>query len=81
MVERQLRPLVGLAAADGQPSRDEAFAGRRRFLEALAEQRPTVLVFEDLHWADDDLLDFVDELVDNLDAVPLLLVCTARPES
>ena len=39
---------------DGQPSRDEAFAGRRRFLEALAEQRPTVLVFEDLHWADDD---------------------------
>ena len=40
-----------------------------------------MLVFEDLHWADDDLLDFVDELVDNLDAVPLLLVCTARPSS
>ncbi len=30
-----------------------------------------MLVFEDLHWADDDLLDFVDELVDRLDAVPL----------
>ncbi len=79
-VERQLRPLVGLPAADGQPSRDEAFAARSRFLEALAEQRAAVLIFEDVHWADDDLLDFVDELTDRLDAVPLLLVCTARPE-
>ena len=39
-----------------------------------------MLVFEDLHWADDDLLEFVDELAEQLDAVPLLLVCTARPE-
>jgi class 3 adenylate cyclase/tetratricopeptide (TPR) repeat protein len=79
-LERQLRPLVGLPGAEGSPSRDEAFAAWRRLLEALAEERPTVLVFEDLHWADDDLLDFVDQLVDDVDAVPLLLVCTARPE-
>src|SRR6185437_15241094 len=39
-----------------------------------------VLVFEDLHWADDDLLDFVDHLVDWSSEVPLLVVCTARPE-
>ena len=44
--------------------RGEAFAAWRRFFEALAEQRPLVLVFEDLHWADDGLLDFVDHLVD-----------------
>jgi class 3 adenylate cyclase/tetratricopeptide (TPR) repeat protein len=79
-VERHLRPLVGLPVADTQPSRDEAFSAWRRFLEALAEQRPAVLVFEDLHWADDDLLDFIDELTDRVDAVPLLVVCTARPE-
>jgi class 3 adenylate cyclase/tetratricopeptide (TPR) repeat protein len=79
-VERNLRPLVGLASGDDQPARSQAFAARRRFLEALAETGPAVLVFEDLHWADDDLLDFVDELADRLDAVPLLLVCTARPE-
>ena len=79
-VERQLRPLVGLPGVDVRPSRDEAFSAWRRFLEALAEHRPTVLVFEDLHWADDDLLDFVDELTDQADAVPLLVVCTARPE-
>ena len=79
-VTRQVGPLAGLTRGDGPPSRDEAFAAWRRLLEALAEQRPTVLVFEDLHWADDDLLDFVDGLVDDLEAVPLLLVCTARPE-
>jgi hypothetical protein len=39
-----------------------------------------VLVFEDLHWADDELLDFVDELVDQAVDVPLLVVATARPE-
>ena len=59
---------------------DEAFAAWRRFFEALAEQRPLVLVFEDLHWADDGLLDFVDHLVDWATGVPLLVVCTARPE-
>ena len=41
-----------------------AFPAWRRFFEALAERSPTVLVFEDLHWADDGLLDFVDHLVD-----------------
>ena len=39
-----------------------------------------MLVFEDLHWADDGLLDFVDALVDRVSGVPLLVVCTARPE-
>ena len=38
------------------------------------------MVFEDLHWADDGLLDFVDYLVDWAGEVPLLVVCTARPE-
>ena len=52
----------------------------RRFLEALAEQQPLVLVFEDLHWADDGLLDFVDQLAEWATGVPLLVVCTARPE-
>jgi class 3 adenylate cyclase len=81
-VEGHLRPLVGLA--DTVPAsgdrRGEAFAAWRRFFEALAEQRPLVLVFEDLHWADESLLDFVDHLVDWATSVPLLVVCSARPE-
>jgi class 3 adenylate cyclase/tetratricopeptide (TPR) repeat protein len=75
-----LRPLVGLAAEGEGGDRAARFAAWRQFLEALAEQRPTVLVFEDLHWADDDLLDFVDHVVDWAAGVPLLIVCTARPE-
>ncbi len=77
-IEARLRPLVGLPGEAG--ARDESFAAWRRFVEALAEQRPTVLVFEDLHWADDELLEFVDELVDWVERVPLLVIATARPE-
>ncbi|MGH3117854.1 MAG: AAA family ATPase [Gaiellales bacterium] len=77
-----LRPLVGLAAdADSfTGQRAESFAAWRRFFEALAEQRPLVLVFEDLHWADEGLLDFIDHLIDWAVGVPILVVCTARPE-
>ena len=80
-VETHLGPLAGLAGDDETADRrGEAFAAWRRFFEALAEQRPVVLVFEDLHWADDGLLDFVDHLVDWLTDVPVLVVASARPE-
>ena len=76
---RHTRPLVGLEGAE-RTEREEAFAAWRRLLEAAAEHRPLVLVFEDLHWADDGLLDFVDHLADWATTVPLLIVGTARPE-
>jgi class 3 adenylate cyclase len=76
---RHTRPLIGLEGAE-RTEREEAFAAWRRLLEAAAEQRPLVLVFEDLHWADDGLLDFVDHLADWATTVPLLIVGTARPE-
>src|SRR5215471_12320179 len=76
---RQTQPLVGLEGAE-RAEREEAFAAWRRLLEAAAEQRPLILVFEDLHWADDGLLDFVDHLADWATTVPLLIVATARPE-
>jgi predicted ATPase/class 3 adenylate cyclase len=81
-LEAHLRPLAGIAseAQLGGDAREDRFAAWRRFLEALAEHDPTVLVFEDLHWADDDLLDFVDYLVDWASGVPLLVIGTARPE-
>ena len=81
-LETRLRPLVGLSAETdlGGDRRTESFAAWRQFFEALAAERPLVLVFEDLHWADDDLLDFVDELADWVEGVPLLVLCTARPE-
>ena len=80
-VERHLRALAGLETdSTAGDQRGEAFAAWRRFFESLAEERPLVLVFEDLHWGDEALLDFVDYLVEWASDVPLLVVCTARPE-
>jgi tetratricopeptide (TPR) repeat protein len=81
-VERHLATLVGVESEHDLRGdhRAEAFAAWRRFFEAIAEQRPLVLVFEDLHWADEGLLDFVDHLVDWAGGVPILVVGTARPE-
>jgi class 3 adenylate cyclase/tetratricopeptide (TPR) repeat protein len=78
----QLGPLVGLGGDTeaGGGRQAEAFAAWRRFVEAVAEQGPAVLVVEDLHWADETLLDFLDHLVDWAAEVPLLVVGTARPE-
>jgi class 3 adenylate cyclase/tetratricopeptide (TPR) repeat protein len=81
-VESHLRPLVGLGGDRplGGDRQGEDFAAWRRFFEALADQRPLVLVFEDLHFADDGLLDFVDYFVEWASGVPVLVVGTARPE-
>ena len=81
-IERHVRPLAGLETDDAGAGdrRDESFAAWRRLLEAIADERPLVLVFEDLHWADDVLLDFVDYLVEWASGVPILVLATARPE-
>src|SRR5262249_40658589 len=74
-----LSPLVGVEVASSA-ERAELFTAWRRFLEGLAATRPSVLVFEDLHWADDALLAFLEYLAEWSEGVPLLLLCTARPE-
>src|SRR5579884_719312 len=77
-VAEHLLPLLGLG---GETARyGQSFPAWRRYFERLAEQRPLILVFEDLHWADDGLLDFVDHLVEWSAGVPLLVLATARPE-
>jgi class 3 adenylate cyclase/tetratricopeptide (TPR) repeat protein len=82
LVMSSLEPLVGLVPEDValRDRRTELFAGWRIFLESLAERRPLVLVIDDLQWADDGLLDFVDGFVDLVEGVPLLVVACARPE-
>jgi tetratricopeptide (TPR) repeat protein len=75
----RLRPLVGLESSS-TAEREENFTAWRRFLEQMAEDRPTVVVFEDLHWADEAMLSFLEHLVDQAEGVPLLVAGTARPE-
>ncbi len=80
-IERHLRPLAGLdAESQAEDRRSELFAAWRRFLEAIAEEHPLVLVVEDLHWADDALLDFTDHVTEWATGVPLLVLGTSRPE-
>jgi class 3 adenylate cyclase/tetratricopeptide (TPR) repeat protein len=78
----RLAPLVGAGAleAAGAVEQSQLFTAWRRFLEAIAAKEPLVVVFEDLHWADDAMLQFVEHLVEWSTGVPLLVICTARPE-
>jgi class 3 adenylate cyclase/tetratricopeptide (TPR) repeat protein len=79
----RLAPLVGAQVVDESEAAERAessFTAWRRFLEAVAVQRPLVLLVEDLHWADAALLQFLEHLTDWSSGVPLLVICTARPE-
>jgi class 3 adenylate cyclase/tetratricopeptide (TPR) repeat protein len=75
----RLLPLLGIEAAS-TAAREESFTAWRRFLEEVAADRPTVLVFEDLHWAGEGMLAFLDHLASSVRQVPLLILSTTRPE-
>jgi class 3 adenylate cyclase len=78
-VESALLTLLGLS--DPPPGgRDELFAAWRTFFERIAARGTTVLLFEDLQWADSGLLDFIDHLLDWTKALPLFVITLARPE-
>ena len=75
---RDRRPCVG---ARGEPvSQEESFTAWRRLLELWASSRKTVLVFEDLQWANDALLGFLEYLADSPAGSAMFLLCTTRPE-
>ncbi|HXH97606.1 MAG TPA: adenylate/guanylate cyclase domain-containing protein, partial [Gaiellaceae bacterium] len=75
----RLLPLLGIDSGQSA-SREESFQAWRRFVESIAAAGPAVVVVEDLHWADAALLDFLSYLAEWAEGVPLLLLCTARPE-
>ncbi len=79
LVVAQLAPLVGAAPAP-VASEKELLWALRRYLELLASARPTVVVLDDLHWADDALLQGVREVLQTVSSVPLILVLQGRPE-
>jgi class 3 adenylate cyclase len=59
---------------------EEAFWAVRRLFETLTDERPLVVVFEDVHWAEPTLLDLIEHLAEWTRAAPMLVVCLARPE-
>ena len=82
LLKRRLAPLIGLVSPEavGAAERAEYFAAWRRFLEAMAIIHPLVIVIEDLHAADRALVEFLEYLLDWSTDVPMLVLCTARPE-
>ncbi|HEY8921095.1 MAG TPA: hypothetical protein VIN32_00520, partial [Candidatus Limnocylindria bacterium] len=81
-VEPRMLQLLGLEAteADERPDRESLFAAWRVFFERVAERGVVVLVFEDLQWADDGLLDFIDHILEWSRDRPIYLISLARPE-
>jgi predicted ATPase/class 3 adenylate cyclase len=69
-----------LGASEREQSREELVWAARAWAEQLAEVQPLVLVFEDIHWAEEPLLDVIEQLAQSLRDVPLLLVSLARAE-
>ena len=57
----------------------ETFWGTRRLFEVLAGAGPSIVMVDDIHWAEDTFLEMLRYLVDTTEA-PLVLVCSARPE-
>jgi class 3 adenylate cyclase/tetratricopeptide (TPR) repeat protein len=78
-VEPALLTLLGLEPAPAG-GRDVLFAAWRIFFERIAERATTVLLFEDVQWADSGLLDFIEYLLEWSKNVPLIVVTLARPE-
>jgi class 3 adenylate cyclase len=61
-------------------SLDDITWAARRLLELLSWDRPLVVIWEDLHWADAMFIDFLDRLAVQLTSVPVLMICVSRPE-
>jgi class 3 adenylate cyclase/tetratricopeptide (TPR) repeat protein len=78
-VEPRLAHLLGLEERTGR-DREDLFGAWRLFYERLSEEMPTVMVFEDIQWADASLLDFIEHLVEWSRGHRLFVVTLTRPE-
>jgi class 3 adenylate cyclase len=77
---RHLAILIGLGIEGEVGDRQVLFYAARQLVEALAVEQPTILVFEDIQWADTGMLDLLEMLASRVNDVPLLLLTLARPE-
>ena len=69
-----------LEAVGGERSQQEIAWAVREWAEQTAQTQPLVLVFEDIHWAEEPLLELIEHLASWVRSSPLLLLCLARPE-
>jgi len=74
----RLASVIGLS--DAPFPVPEIFWGARRFLEELAADRPVLLFIDDIHWAESTFLDLIGNLVQTVEAAPVVLLCSSRRE-
>jgi len=79
-VAGHLAILLGLDPEGAVDDREELFFSVRVFIEAVAQEQATMLVFEDIHWADRSLLDLIELLAARLRDLPVLILALARPD-
>jgi len=75
-----LAMLIGLPTEESVPDRETLFFSARVLVEGLAAACPTLLLFEDIHWADESLLDLIESLAARVGDLPVLFVTLSRPE-
>ena len=83
--DEAIAELLGLAsgvmdAVEGERGQPEIAWAAREFVDELADVQPLILVFEDIHWAEEPLLELIDHLAQWVRERSLLIVCLARPE-
>jgi class 3 adenylate cyclase/tetratricopeptide (TPR) repeat protein len=66
--------------ATSEISQAELHWGIRRTLQLLAEEQPTAVVIEDLHWAEQTLLELISYVAEDDAPAPIVVICTTRPE-
>jgi class 3 adenylate cyclase/tetratricopeptide (TPR) repeat protein len=74
------RVLQAVGVSEGGGTGKDLTWAIRRFIEALARRRPTLIVFEDIHWAEPAMLDLIDYITASVSDVPLMLLCLARQD-
>ena len=77
-VAERIEAAIGLSPATFPLQ--ETFWASQRLLETWARRRPLVVVFEDLHWAEQTFLDLIGHIMASATNAPIVIVCSARPE-
>ena len=83
--DEAIAELLGLAsgvmeAVEGERGQPEIAWAAREFVDELADVQPLIMVFEDIHWAEEPLLELIDHLAQWVRERALLILCLARPE-
>ncbi len=74
------RGLVGVVGLESSATPEEIVWSFRRALEHLADEKPLIVLLDDIHWAEPTLLDLIESVADLARDSPILFVCPARPE-